>query len=199
VPTNVKKRAPAAIRRIRVGQAAAHDHGGGRRQDGERANCDPPVGHCGDERDTDAADEPADDERENVRAHRAAAEARKCLEHVGDADREQAGHAQPLGRAAHEQRLERGRGRRSDARDDEQPARQHERALAADVIRERPPQPHADRHRADDDGDREARPRRADAELAPELGQDRLRRVHGREHPGTPQQEAGHAAEPHRH
>ena len=61
---------------------------------------------------------------------------------------------------------------------------------------ERSPQPHADCDGRDDDRDREARASRADAEVAPELRQDRLRRVHRREHPGASQQEARHAAEP---
>ena len=194
--TQLRPHAAAARRRVDVGEPPPHHDGGGCGQDRERADRNPPVGHRGDERDPDAADEPADDEREHVRAHRLAAERRpERLEHVGDADGEQAGHAQPLCRAAREQHVERRRRRRGHARNDEQRARQDERALAPDVIRERPPQPHTGRHCRDHDRDREARLCRADVEVAPELGQDRLRRVHGREHAGASQQEAGHAAE----
>ena len=100
------------------------------------------------------------------------------------------GHAEPLQRPAGEQ----------DARKRRRGARAHRRhgARLASTIERLPgrcgrraaPDERRDRDGEDDDGDRQARRRRADAELAAELRQDRLRRVHRREHRGGADQEA---------
>ena len=73
----------------------------------------------------------------------------------------------------------------------EQQAREPDRARTPDPVGDRPPHESPDRDRQHDERDREPGPRRADVEVARELGQDRLRRVHRREHPGRSEHEAG--------
>ena len=80
-----------------------------------------------------------------------------------------------------------------------------DRTWSPDPVRDRAPGEPSDSDGEHDDRDREAGARRADVEIARELRQDRLRRVHRREHPGRSQHEAGErlpqrirSAHPHR-
>ena len=176
-----------------VGQAPAHQQRRGERQQREQPERDAPVRGGGQQRHADAADQPAGDERGDVVAHRARAERRRVgLRHVGDADGDQARHAQPLQRPQREQHLEARRQRHEQRRHHDRAAGEHERGAPADAVRERSPEPGADRQRADHDGDAQPGLRRRDAELATEVGQDRLGRVHDGEHRRRCDQERRH-------
>ena len=96
------------------------------------AERDAPARRRGEQRDADAADEPAGHERGDVVAHRARAERRRVrLGHVRHADRDQPRHAQPLERAQRQQHPEARRER------DEQ-RRHHDRAAASTSEARRP-------------------------------------------------------------
>ena len=173
-------------RPLRIAIAAAS---GNRASSADR---DAPADDGARERDAQPPDQPADDERRHVVAHRPRADpGHERLDDVRRTHREQPRHAEPLQHPADEERFERRRERDAERRRHEQQACEPDRARAADPVGDRPPDEPADRDRQHDEGDREPGARRADVEVARELGQDRLRRVHRREHPGRAEHEAG--------
>ena len=186
-------RLSARHRRRALGQRAAQQHHGGGRQQRQQAERRAPADRGGDEADPDAAGDPADDQRRRVGAHRHAAERRReDLGDVGDADDQQPRHAQPLQRSQDEQQLEARRDRDQRGGHDEQGAGRGDGAAAADAIGDRPPQPAAGGDGRHDDRHAQTRPRGRDAELPPQLGQDRLGRVHRGKHGRGAEQEPAH-------
>ncbi len=179
-------------RRLLRRERALHDDRGGQRQERDRAERASPANRCGQERHTDPSDQAADDQRPHVPAHHPGPVAPPERRHdVRHADREQTRHAEPLRDPAREQEPEARRERRERRGNDEQRARGDQRAPPADAIGERAPQPGPERDREDQHGDRQPGSRGTHAEARPELGQDRLGRVHRREHPCRPEQEPG--------
>ena len=189
--------APPTVRRRQrhVEQRAPHHEGGRERQDRQQSDPPAPAERGSEERDADAADQSAGDERGHVVAHCAPADPRReDLGDVRNAGREEARHAEALQGPEHEQEGEARCERRADRRGDEQRAREHDRAPAAVAVGERAPDPRAAGQGEHDDRDRQAGLRGADVERPAELRQDRLRRVGHGEHPRRAEQEAGHAA-----
>ena len=179
------------------GQRAAHDQRRRQRERRHRGQGDAPRRRGGEQRHADAPDQAAEHERGDVQAHGPRADALGVgLGHVRHADGEQPGHAEPLRRAHREQDAEARRQRDAQRRHDQRPAGQHERTAAADAVRQRSPEPRPDGEGADDHRHRQAGLRRLHRELAAELGQDRLRRVHRGEHRGCGEQERPHPAQP---
>ena len=173
-------------------QRPGHDDRTGRGQERQRADRPAPAERRRRERDPDAPDDPTAHQRRDVEAHRAAAEARtEDLDDVRRADGQQPGHAQALERAAREQDPEGRREGRGEGRDRHERAGEHERALTPPPVRQRAPQPRPAGEDHDDHGHRQPRLGRAHVEVARQLGQDRLRRVHDGEHACGAQEEAG--------
>ena len=178
--------------RRRLGETAPHRDRCCEREQGERSDRDAPTDDSARERDAKPAHESAGDERGDVVAHRPRPDpGHECLDDVGRTDGEQPRHAQPLEQPADEERLEPGGESDTNGRWHEQQAGHPNRAGATDPIGDRPPGEAADRNCENDDRNGEARTRRADAEVAGELGEDRLGRVHRGEHPRGPEHEPG--------
>ena len=177
-----------------IDEPSPHRDGGGERKDGQRGARSAPPDEPGGKGDPDPADEATAGEGTDVPPHHALADSRhERLDDVRRSDHEQARHAEALKRAADEEEREGRCQRNPEGRRHEEPARQPDRARPADPIGERPPEPGSDREGEHGGRDGQTGLRRPDVELARELGEDRLRRVHRGEHPCRTEQKAHHS------